>query len=244
MLGNQLLDLIAQTNSHGIRDRLEALDSVSGDVLTELDAPIKHVIFPCSGLISVVVETSEGDQIEAGIIGSRGALGAEAVFGARQSIHTAVAQFAGRAWKLAAEDARALAAASDEFRAALFAEQQYLLAQAQQTAACNAKHSIRQRLSSWLLRVRDEFGNGELLMTQEMLAKMLGVQRASISTFASKLQDKGLLRYRRGRLQIADTDGLEGCACECHKALREHFRRLFEGRRDRSGCRAQRPSLS
>jgi CRP-like cAMP-binding protein len=227
MLGNQLLDRLAQSGSRNFADRLEACDFVRGDLLAEPGTPIQRLIFPRSGLISLVVETSEGDQIEAGIIGPRGVLGGEAVFGAVQSIHTAVAQFSGRSWTLSIEDAREWAAASPEFRALLFAQQRYLLAQAQQTAACNARHSISQRLCSWLLRVHDEVGNGELLITQEMLAKMLGVQRASVSMFASKLQDKGLVQYRRGRLRITDADELETSACECHKALREHFVRLL-----------------
>ena len=108
------------------------------------------------------------------------------------------------------------------------------------TAACNAKHSISQRLCSWLLRVHDEVGDGELQITQEMLAKMLGVQRASVSMFASKLQEDGLVRYRRGRLQITDADGLEVNACECHKAVREQFGRLF----GTTKSAAQRPPAS
>jgi CRP-like cAMP-binding protein len=226
MLGNQFLDRIAQFGPRNFADRLEARDFAAGDLLAQPGTPIQRLVFPRSGLISLVVETSEGDQIEAGIIGRRGMLGGEAVFGAGHHIHTAVAQFSGRAWTLSIEDAKEWAAAPD-FRALLFAQQRYLLAQAQQTAACNAKHSISQRLCSWLLRVHDEIGNGELLITQEMLAKMIGVQRASVSMFASQLQENGLVQYRRGRLQIIDTDGLEARACECHKAVREQFDRLF-----------------
>jgi CRP-like cAMP-binding protein len=240
MLGNPLLDRIAQSGSRIFADRLEARDFVRGDLLAEPGYPIQHLVFPRSGLISLVVETSEGDQIEAGIIGPRGVLGGEAIFGAVNNIHTAVAQFSGYAWMLSIEKAREWATASPEFRALLFAEQRYLLAQAQQTAACNAKHSISQRLCSWLLRVHDEVGNGELLITQEMLGKMLGVQRASVSMFASQLQEKGLVRYRRGRLRITDADGIEASACACHQALREQFDRLF----GTAKVAAQRPTAS
>jgi CRP-like cAMP-binding protein len=224
MFGNQLLDRIARSS---LADCLKMGDFVHGDLLAEPGYPIQHLVFPRSGLVSLVVETSEGDQIETGIIGSRGVLGGEAVFGAAQNIHTAVAQFSGRAWTLSIENAKEWATASPEFRALLFAQQRYLLAQGQQTAACNATHSISQRLCSWLLRVHDELGNGDLLITQETLAKMLGVQRASVSMFASQLQNNGLVRYRRGRLQITDADGLEASACECHKAVRVQFDRLF-----------------
>jgi CRP-like cAMP-binding protein len=227
MLGNQLLDRIAQLDSENFADRLKARDFAAGDLLARPGTPIQRLVFPRSGLISLVVDMSEGDQIEAGIIGRRGMLGGEAVLGAGHDIHTAVAQFSGRAWTLSIDDAKEWAAAAPDFRALLFAQQRYLLAQAQQTAACNAKHSISQRLCSWLLRVHDEVGNGELLITQEMLAKMMGVQRASVSMFASQLQQNGLVHYRRGRLQITDVDGLEARACECHKAVRGQFDRLF-----------------
>jgi len=227
MLGNHLLERVAQSGSRNFAYRLKSLDFIRGDVLAEPDAPIEHLVFPRSGLISLVVETSDGDQLETGIIGPRAVLGAEAVFAAAKAAHTAIAQFSGRAWTLLIEDAKEWAAASPDFRAVLFAQQRYLLAQAQQTGACNAKHSISQRLCSWLLLVHDEIGNGELLITQEMLAKMIGVQRASVSMFASQLQQNGLVQYRRGRLQITDVDGLEARACECHKAVREQFDRLF-----------------
>jgi len=227
MLGNQLLERVAQSGSRNFADRLKALDFIHGEVFAEPDAPIQRLVFPRSGLISLVVETSDGDQIETGIIGPRGVLGAEAVFGPAKAAHTAIAQFSGRAWTLSIEDAKEWAAASPDFRAILFAQQRYLLAQAQQTAACNATHSISQRLCSWLLRVHDEIGNGELLITQEILAKMIGVQRASVSMFASQLQQNGLMHYRRGRVQITDPDGLEAHACECHKSVRAQFDRLF-----------------
>jgi hypothetical protein len=114
-----------------------------------------------------------------------------------------------------------------EFRAAILAQERYLLAQAQQTATCNAKHSTMERLCSWLLRARDEARRDELLMTQELLARMLGVQRASVSMLASQLQEKRLVQYRRGRLQIVDADGLAAHACECHKAVHTQRERLF-----------------
>ncbi len=158
MFDNQLLDRLAQSGSSSLADHLEARDFARGDVLAEPHTPIKRLVFPRSGLISIVVETSEGDQIEAGIVGSRGALGLEAVFGAKQNIETMIAQLPSRVWILPVEDGGQLAAFG-QFRTLLFAQHQYLLAQAQQTAACNAKHSIAhnakhsiaQRLCSWLL---------------------------------------------------------------------------------------------
>jgi CRP-like cAMP-binding protein len=189
--------------------------------------PIERIVFPSSGLLSILVDLEEGDRIEVGMIGSRGALGGGALFGAKCHLHRAIAQVSGRGWSMPLENAKELAQTSPEFAQLLFAQEQYLLAQARQFTACNAKHLISQRLCSWLLRAQDEIGGNELLMTQEMLAKMLGVQRASVSMFASQLQENGLIGYRRGRLRVADPEGLAAAACGCHNALKKQHAKLF-----------------
>jgi len=224
MLENQLLGCIPSELLNG---RLNALEFMQGDVLAKPGLQIDRVIFPRSGLLSVVVELSDGAQVEAAMIGPAGALGGAAIFGAKQHVSTVVAQLAGRAWAVSVRDLVQIADAAPEFRAAMLAYERYLLAQAQQTAACNAKHSIMQRLCAWLLRAQDEAGRTEFLITQEMLAKMLGVQRASVSMFASQLQDNGLVQYRRGRLQITDPNGLAAQACECRAAVQQQRERLL-----------------
>ncbi len=240
MLENQLLQLIPMSDSEQLQDRLKTLDFAQGDILAEPDTPIERLVFPRSGLLSVVVDLEDGAQIEASMIGPSGALGGAAIFGAKQHLSTVVAQLAGRAWSLNVQDALQIADRAPEFRAAMIAQERYLLAQAQQTVACNAKHSIPQRLCSWLLRAQDEAGRGEFPMTQEMLGRMLGVQRASVSLFASRLQEQGLLRYRRGRVQIRDADGLAGHACECRASVRSQRERLF-GRGEVSKGNGPRP---
>lgn len=227
MYGNRLIDWLSQSYPDALRSRLTTLDFVYGDALAEAGAPITRVLFPRSGLISMVVELRAGDRIEAAMVGHAGAVGAAVVFGATHQLSTALAQLPGSAWVLKAEDLTDLARANRDFADLLFGHERFLLAQAQQTAACNAKHTIPQRLSSWLLRAQDMIGADELLVTQEHLAQMLGVQRASVSMFASQLQDKGLIHYRRGRLRVADADGLAREACECHACLRRQHRQLF-----------------
>jgi CRP-like cAMP-binding protein len=227
MLENHLLALLSKSHSALAQERLQAIDFVQGDVLAAPNAPIERLLFPRSGLVSIVVELEEGDQIETAMVGCCGALGGAAVFGAKHHIHRAVAQISGRGWSMRTEDAMELADISAEFRQLLMAQEQYLLAQARQTAACNAKHVIMRRLCSWLVRAHNEAGGGELLITQENLAKMLGVQRASVSMFASQLQQKGLIGYRRGRVQISDLEGLRASACECHETLQQQHACLF-----------------
>jgi CRP-like cAMP-binding protein len=227
MFDNRLLNSLSQTSSDLVRHRLRPVDFVHGDLLAESDIPIRRAIFPRSGLISVVVDLEAGERIEVAMVGSSGAVGGAAIFGPAYHTGTAFAQLPGRAWAMRVEDLIDVAAASPEFRQAMCAQEQFLLAQAQQAAACNAKHTIMHRLCSWLLRAHDACGGAELLLTQENLAQMLGVQRASVSMVASQLQEKGLIQYRRGRVHIADADGLASHACGCHSALRRQHKQLF-----------------
>lgn len=227
MLDNQLLALVAKERPDLLQGRPQALNFAQGDVFAKRGEPIQRLVFPRSGLISIVVELDDGDPIETAMIGRRGALGTAAVFGAKHHLHTATAQLSGRGWSMTIDDAKEIANELSEFRELALAHEQYLLAQARQAAACNAKHVILQRLCSWLLRVQDEAGGGELLITQENLAKMLGVQRASVSMFASQLQQNGLIGYRRGRVHISDPEGLAAAACECRETLRHQHAQLF-----------------
>jgi CRP-like cAMP-binding protein len=224
---NRLLDTLSRSQPDVLRNRLKSIDYVHGDLLAEAGTPIEHVIFPRSGLVSMVVDLIDGDRIEVAMIGSAGAIGGGVVFGATHRISTSFAQLPGRAWLMKSADAIDIATASPEFRHLLYMQERYIQAQSQQTAACNAKHTIMRRLCSWLLRAQDAIGGGELLLTQEHLAQMLGVQRASVSMFASQLQEKGLIQYRRGRLHITDSAGLAEHACECHSALRHERERLL-----------------
>ncbi len=235
MFNNQLLDSLTGSQFEDLRKRLRQLNYLQGDILGETDASIEQAIFPSSGLISVVTDLSDGERIEVAMVGPRGVIGGAAVFGSTFHLATALAQLPGRAWIMPLKDLKELASTSADFRRLLFARERYLLAQAQQTAACNAKHTINQRLCSWLLRAHDAAcGGGELLITQEHLAHMLGVQRASVSLFASQLQEEGLIRYRRGRVQIRDMDRLRAHACECYMAVRRHYERLFAPDEDRA----------
>ncbi len=224
---NRVLDTVSRSNPDMLRNRLKAIDYVHGDLLAEAGAPIEHVIFPRSGLISMVVDLVDGDRIEVAMIGAGGAIGGGVVFGATRWLCTSFAQLPGRAWLMKSADAADIVTASPEFRHLLYMQQRYIQAQAQQTAACNAKHTIMRRLCSWLLRAQDAIGSGELLLTQEHLAQMLGVQRASVSMFASQLQEQRLIQYRRGRLHITDSAGLAEHACECHATVRQQRERLL-----------------
>jgi CRP-like cAMP-binding protein len=227
MQQNRILSALVQRHPES-RERLRRRDYVHGDMIGKAGDPIVDVLFPSSGLISVVVGLKGGDLVEAAMVGCDGVVGGGAVFGAKQHLGSSFAQLPGSGWTMRAADLGALLERDDQLRATLFSYEQFLLAQAQQTAACNARHHIPQRLSSWLLRARDATRENELLLTQEFLAQMLGVQRASVSMFAGQLQDKDLIRYRRGRVTVMNADGLSHEACECHLALSDLRRRLLD----------------
>ena len=225
---NEILARLHQSHPDFVTRRARQVTYVHGDLFGETGRPIDDLLFPSSGMISLVVDLADGDRIEAGMVGRRGMVGGSALFGGRTHLCTSFAQLPGSGWTVRADDLIELADREPGVRDLLFRNEQYTLAQAQQTAACNAKHRIPQRLATWILRAQFDSGDDELLLTQEFLAQMLGVQRASVSMFAGALQDKGLIFYRRGRVRILDRDGLVHEACECHATLRNRHAQLFD----------------
>jgi CRP-like cAMP-binding protein len=227
MRRNEILCRLQDLHPDFVTSRARQISFVHGDIVGEAGRPIDEILFPSSGMISLVVDLRDGDRIEAAMVGRHGAVGGNALFGARTHLNTGFAQLPGTGWLLKAAEVVALSDRAPQVRDLFFRNEQYTLAQAQQTAACNAKHRIPQRLATWILRARYDSGEDELLLTQEYLAQMLGVQRASVSMFAGALQEKGLIFYRRGRVRVLDQAGLEQEACECHATLRGRREHLF-----------------
>jgi len=226
MQHNRILTALVQRHPD-VRSRLTRVDFVHGDLFGRPGEPIQQAVFPVSGMISVVVDLASGDAVEAAMVGSEGLVGGSAAFGATEHINSSFCQLPGTAYVMPVAELADIANRDEVIRALLFAHEQFMMVQAQQTAACNAKHHIMQRLSTWLLRAKDATGASEMSLTQEFLAQMLGVQRASVSGFAGQLQDMDLIRYRRGRLTIVDEAGLRSEACECHSKLAAFHRKLF-----------------
>lgn len=225
---NDILSSLHRRFPEIVGQRARQMSFAHGDIIGETGQSIETVFFPSSGMISIVVDLRDGGRVEAGMVGHRNAVGGAVAFGGRDHLNTSFAQIPGSGWSLKAADVIELAGRENEVRNILFANEQSLLAQAQQTAACNARHVISKRLATWILRAADASGDEELALTQEYLAQMLGVQRASVSMFAGALQDKGLIFYRRGRVRILNREGLEQQACECHAVLRRQDTKLFE----------------
>jgi CRP-like cAMP-binding protein len=208
----------------------------------DLQAPgsdIDHVIFPRSGLVSLITVTRSGKEIETGVVGADGIVGGTVATGARRSVHRSMVQIEGEAWRIAADHFVNAYEKMPVLRSLTNSYQNFVLLQAQQNAACHALHDVESRLCRWLLQAQDVTGLEVLNITQEFLALMLGVRRSSVSVFASKLQQSGALQYRRGRIEILDRDRVEQCSCECHDTLRRE-RGIVFGTPDR-GDQHQKP---
>lgn len=219
MHANHILSALSPGERHALTSAGREIELHPGEVLCKARAPAEQIVFPRSGLISLVVELDDGGQVETALIGCRGAVGAAAVFDPQPHFTTAVSRMRGRAWAIPRPKVAEVAQRNPRLRQLLFCYQRFLLAQAQQVAACNARHALRARLASWLLRARHTIESDELLVTQEELRLGLGVQRASVSVAASELAAAGAIETRRGRIAIVDVQKLEAHACACHRTL-------------------------
>jgi CRP-like cAMP-binding protein len=198
-------------------------------VLFEMGGNIDRVYFPHSGIISLVVDLASGEMIEVAMVGRESLAGSSSALDGSISLNKAVVQIAGAGSMIDSHRLRSLADASTFFRATLVRHEQLITLQAQQSAACNATHTLEARLSRRLLRCRDlQAGDDDLPLTQEFLAEMLGARRTSVSVIANTLQQAGFIRYRRGHIRILDVDGLRESACECYETVRSNAARLLE----------------
>jgi CRP-like cAMP-binding protein len=182
----------------------------------------------------MVVGLSNGQTIEAAMVGQDGVVGAGAALDSKIAVTRAIVQLPGDAWLCDAEAFKGVVMQSQRLIGLLFRHEQALYAQAQQSTGCMASHNVQERLARWLLRARDLSGSDGLDFTQEFLAEMLGVRRTSVTVDARGLQSAGLIKYARGKIQIVDVEGLQDAACECYSAVRSQYERLLRDMRDDS----------
>ena len=191
-----------------------------GTVLHEAGETLANVYFPISGMVSMLAVLKTGEAIEAGVIGSEGFVGGYMGVRGWRALGHAVMQINGEALRVGVRSFKKAYDASDELRILINAYQSVLYFQAQQTAACQALHPVEARMCRWLLQAQDAVNGDTLNLTQELLSHMLGVRRTSVSGSANKLQEEGLITYKRGVIRILDRKGLEKSSCECYAAVR------------------------
>jgi CRP-like cAMP-binding protein len=225
---NQLLQSLPAAELEALRGHLGYTELVREAVLVGAGATQSHVYLPHSGVISMMVNLTGGQSVEVAMIGRESIFGAAAALGSLVSLSDAVVVLPGTASSLDVGQLRAAADRSAALRTTLVRHEQALLVQAQQSAACNAAHSVEARLSRWLLRARDFYDGEALPLTQEVLARMIGVQRNAVSLVAHALQQAGIIRYSRGHIHIMDIDGLRETSCECYHVVKAQYDRLLK----------------
>jgi CRP-like cAMP-binding protein len=224
---NHFLSSLNREDSERLRPHLRHLKLAQGAMLYATEDIIAHAYFPLSCVISHVIEFADAQWIEADMVGRDSLAGASATLGGAPAINRAVVAVAGEAQTIDIDAFRDAVHKSETLRAVIARHQQLALAHSRQTAACNATHSVEQRLSRWLLQARDLVGTDTVPLTQEFLAVMLAVQRSSLTGVAQRLQKNGLIAYRRGKIFIADPEGLNRAACECYGAIKRIQERVI-----------------
>jgi CRP-like cAMP-binding protein len=188
---------------------------------------VNAVYFPLNAIVSLVVELSTGETVEAAMVGRDGVVGAASALDGRISLSRAIVQLPGDAMVCSPDALQRAVSQSGTMLSKIIRHEQVVYAQAQQSAACMATHSVETRLCRWMLRARDLSGSDLLPFTQEFLAEMLGVRRTSVSIVAHALQQSGMIKYSRGKIQILNTEALEQAACECYATVKTHYEVLL-----------------
>lgn len=199
-------------------------------VLNEPGSEVDTVHFPAGAIISIITMMEDGRGVESCNIGHENAYGLASALGSTRSVDLVIAQVPGASYRLPTPRLRAVAEQSPPLTDLMIRHVQSTLAQTAQSAACNALHPVEARLCRWLLASADRSQNELLPLTQEFLGFMLGVQRTSVTLAARSLQAAGLIRYRRGQIEIIDHKGLEDGACECYAAARLKHEQFFDNR--------------
>jgi CRP-like cAMP-binding protein len=224
---NLLLASLSAADLKLLEPHLKPLELPQHKVLWEAGQSVSAVYFPYDAVVSLVVTLSSGEAIEAAMVGRDGVVGALAALDGRISLSRAVVQISGHGASCDVEALKQATMQSATLYSLLIRHEQVVYAQAQQSAACNAMHTIEERLARWLLRARDLSRSDTLPFTQEFLAELLGVRRTSVSTVAHTLQQAGFLKYARGRIHIVNLEGLQESACECYYTVCRHYDTLL-----------------
>jgi CRP-like cAMP-binding protein len=219
---NRLLASLQASDYALVESGLQSTTLKQGAVVQEVGEAIDKVYFPQTGMISLLVITQDGGGIEAATIGYEGAVGVHRGLGKRRAFTRAVIQLPGTFSHISAEAFERAATQSQSIKDIIANYTEVLWVEAQQIAACNAVHHAEARLARWLLQTQDRLQPRSPLiaLTQDFLAQMLGTRRTTVTLVARALQNAGLIRYRRGKIEILDRPGLEEAACECYRVIR------------------------
>ena len=224
---NHLLAALPAAEYGRLAAHLEPVPMPLGEILYEPGQQLRYAYFPTTAIVSLHYVAESGASAEIAGVGNEGVVGISLFMGGETTPSSAVVQTSGHAYRL---ERRVL---KEEFDRAgpllrlLLRYTQALITQMTQTAVCNRHHSVEQQLCRWLLVTLDRIPSGQLLMTQELVASMLGVRREGVTEAAGRLQQAGVIRYRRGHIAVLERAGLETRSCECYAVVKLEYDRLF-----------------
>jgi CRP-like cAMP-binding protein len=224
---NHLLSALPTAEFEQVAAHLERVPLRLGEILYEPGDQLKHAYFPTTAIVSLHYVTESGASAETAGVGNEGMVGVSLFMGGDTTSSSAMVQTAGHAYRLKARLLKQAYGRTGLMQDLLLRYTQALITQISQTAACNRHHSVEQQLCRWLLLNLDRSPSNEFIMTQELIAGMLGVRREGITEAAGKLQHAGFIRCRRAHITVLERAGLESCACECYAVVKKELSRLL-----------------
>ena len=219
---NKILSGLPDVSRRPLISLMERISLRSRQILHPHDKPLKFVFFPCDALVSVLMR-SNGKTVEVAMVGNEGFFGLPVLFGTEKCPMAALVQVAGEAYRMPVRDFKRVLQADPYLKTELGKYAQAYSVMLGQTAVCFSAHMVEQRCAKWLLMAHDRLQADEFPMTQEFLAQMLGVRRSTVNEIADRMRSEGLIRYRQGRITIADRAGLEALTCSCYGVIRNEF---------------------
>lgn len=226
---NRLLSALSPEVHARLLPRMEKIALRSRQTLYEAGAPLTHVWFPLSGVVSLVIELKKSVAVEIGTVGNEGLIGIPVFLGAESSPIRMLCQVAGQGLRMRGDAFRRALAEHAELEDVVRRYAHTMLNQTARSTACNYVHTVRQRLCRWLLVTQDRVGSNEFHLTQELLGQTLAVRRPSVTIAAGLLRRDRLIDYQRGRVRVLDRAGLEAASCQCYTELRQELDEMIVG---------------
>lgn len=226
---NRLLAALPSEDYQRVLADLEPVPMLVGDVLCESGATMSHAVFPASAIVSLQYVMENGSSAEIAGVGNEGVVGIPLFMGGETTLSRSIVQTGGYGYRLRQPVLLEEFNRGDAMMRLLLRYTQALITQMSLTAACNRRHSLEQQLCRWFLLTLDRMSGNELIITQELIASMLGVRREGVTEAAGKLQRAGIINYRRGHITVLERAGLYSRACECYEVVRREFDRLLPG---------------
>jgi CRP-like cAMP-binding protein len=224
---NHLLSAFSAAERRRLYPHLQLVPMPLGKVLYESGDVLRHVYFPTDSIVSLLYVLADGASAEISVVGNDGLIGIALFMGGETTPSRAIVQSAGFAYRLIGQQLKDEFHRSGEMQLLLLRYTQSLITQMAQTAVCNRHHSVDQQLCRWLLLSLDRLASNELIMTQELIANMLGVRREGVTEAAGKLDKLGIIRYARGRITVLNRPKLEQLCCECYAVVKKESDRLL-----------------